>query len=127
MPSEAMAKTVLVVEESAAMQRVVGFILQSAGYRVLQARDCADAQAKLDGARVDMVICDLSQAEVDDLAFVRGVRSRSGYGTVPIVVLAGAADGSKLLWGQHAGTGAWVIKPFHPDQLLAVVGKLMAA
>jgi two-component system chemotaxis response regulator CheY len=47
------------------------------------------------------------------------------YRFVPIVLLTTESHPEKKLEGKAAGATAWIVKPFHPDQLLAVVKKVM--
>jgi two-component system chemotaxis response regulator CheY len=47
------------------------------------------------------------------------------YKFIPIVLLTTESSAEKKLEGKAAGATAWIIKPFDPDQLLAVVKKVM--
>jgi two-component system chemotaxis response regulator CheY len=47
------------------------------------------------------------------------------YKFVPIVLLTTESDPEKKQQGKAAGATAWIVKPFQPDQLLAVVKKVM--
>jgi two-component system chemotaxis response regulator CheY len=47
------------------------------------------------------------------------------YKFIPIVLLTTESHVDKKQEGKAAGATAWIIKPFDPDQLLAVVKKVM--
>ena len=53
-----MAKSVLVVDDSASVRQVVGIALKSAGYDVNEASDGKDALGKLNGQKVHLIISD---------------------------------------------------------------------
>jgi len=53
-----MAKSVLVVDDSASVRQVVGIALKSAGYDVIEASDGKDALGKLNGQKVHLIISD---------------------------------------------------------------------
>jgi len=55
-----MAKTIMVVDDSASMRQVLGIALQGAGYDVLQSCDGVDALAKLKGQKVNLIISDVN-------------------------------------------------------------------
>ncbi len=62
---------------------------------------------------------------MDGLEFTRQVRARADYKFVPIVLLTTVSDPEKKQQGKAAGATAWIVKPFQPDQLLAVVKKVL--
>jgi two-component system, chemotaxis family, chemotaxis protein CheY len=47
------------------------------------------------------------------------------YKFVPIVLLTTESNADKKAQGKAAGATAWIVKPFDPDQLLAVVKKVL--
>ena len=55
-----MAKTILVVDDSASLRQVVKMALTGAGYNVLEAGDGQAALALLDGRSINMVVCDVN-------------------------------------------------------------------
>jgi two-component system chemotaxis response regulator CheY len=59
------------------------------------------------------------------LEFTRQIRSMPQYKFIPIVLLTTESHVDKKQEGKAAGATAWIIKPFDPDQLLAVVKKVM--
>jgi two-component system chemotaxis response regulator CheY len=122
-----MAKTILIVDDSASMRQVVGIALRGAGYEVLAACDGMDALAKLTGQKVHLIICDVNMPVMDGISFVKAVKQIPAYKFTPIIMLTTESAESKKLEGQAAGARAWVVKPFQPPQLLAAVQKLCLA
>lgn len=62
---------------------------------------------------------------MDGLSFVREVKKNAAYKFVPIVMLTTESADSLKSEGQAAGLKAWMLKPFKPDQMIAVVNKLI--
>jgi len=122
---EAGGKTVLVVDDSAALRQAVGGALREAGYRVIEAGDGQEALGKLDGERVHLVICDVNMPRMDGIAFVREMKKVAAYRFTPVIMLTTVGSEAKKLEGQIAGAKAWVVKPFQPAQLMAAVAKLV--
>src|SRR3546814_18372456 len=69
-----MAKSVLVVDDSASVRQVVGIALKSAGYDVIEASDGKDALGKLNGQKVHLIISDVNMPNMDGITFVKEVK-----------------------------------------------------
>jgi two-component system, chemotaxis family, chemotaxis protein CheY len=120
-----MAKTCLIVDDSASMRQLVSFTIKDAGYDVLAAENGKDALGKLSGTKVDMVITDLNMPEMDGIQLIKQLRSMPAYKFAPIVMLTTESQESKKQEGKQAGASGWIVKPFSPEQLLDVVKKFV--
>lgn len=119
-----MSKTIMTVDDSASVRQMVSLTLKDAGYSVIEACDGKDALAKLSGP-VDMIVTDLNMPNMDGIEFIRNVRAKAQYKFVPIVMLTTESQADKKEQGKAAGATGWIVKPFKPDQLLAVAKKLL--
>ncbi len=120
-----MAKTIMIVDDSASLRQVVSISLRGAGYDVLEGCDGADALKKLTGQKVHLIISDVNMPNMDGISLVKAVKELPAYKFTPIVMLTTESQDEKKKQGQAAGAKAWVLKPFNPPQLLAVVQKLV--
>lgn len=120
-----MSQVILAVDDSASMRQMVGFILQNAGYVVVEAVDGQDALTKIDGTSVQMVITDLNMPNLDGIGLIRALRAHPSYRFVPIVMLTTESQAERKAQGKEAGATGWIVKPFKPEQLLAVVKKVL--
>ena len=120
-----MAKTILVVDDSSSMRQVVGMALKGGGYDVIEACDGKDALTKLSGQKIHLVISDVNMPNMDGITFVRELKKIAAYKFMPVIMLTTEGSDEKKKAGQDAGAKAWVVKPFQPQQLLAVVSKLL--
>jgi two-component system chemotaxis response regulator CheY len=120
-----MAKTIMIVDDSASLRQVVGISLRSAGYDVLEGADGADALKKLTGQKVHLIISDVNMPNMDGISLVREIKKLPAYKFTPIGMLTTESADAKKSEGQAAGAKAWMLKPFNPPQLLAVVQKLV--
>jgi two-component system chemotaxis response regulator CheY len=118
-------KTILAVDDSASIRQLVTFTLQEAGYEVLAAVDGIDALQQISGRHVNLIITDLNMPNMDGIELVRKVRSSASYKFVPILMLTTESLPEKRQEGKAAGATGWIVKPFNPPQLLAVVQKVM--
>ncbi len=117
--------TIMAVDDSPSVRQMVGFTLQRAGYAVVDACDGRDALAKLGHAPVQLVITDLNMPNMDGLELIRQLRAQPQYRFVPILMLTTESDGDKKQAGRAAGATGWIVKPFTPEQLVAVVAKVV--
>lgn len=120
-----MAKTVLIVDDSAAVRQVVTIALKGAGYDVIEGVDGKDALTKCNGQKIHLVISDVNMPIMDGITFVRELKKLPNYKFTPVIMLTTESAEEKKQSGQAAGAKAWVVKPFKPDQMLAAVAKLI--
>jgi two-component system, chemotaxis family, chemotaxis protein CheY len=118
-------KTIMVIDDSVSLREVVGISLRAAGYDVVEACDGKDALAKLNGRKVQLMICDVNMPVMDGISFVKEVKRLPSHRFVPIIMLTTESRESRKVEGQLAGAKAWVVKPFRPEQMLRAVSKLI--
>ena len=120
-----MSKTIMTVDDSASIRQMISFTLQKAGYKILAAVDGVDAVNKLESAEVHMMITDLNMPNMDGISLIKSVRKMPQYKYVPIIMLTTESENSKKQEGKEAGATGWIVKPFKPDQLIAVTQKVL--
>lgn len=119
-----MAKTILVVDDSASLRQVVAIALKGAGYDVIEASDGNDALRKLEG-KIHLVISDVNMPGMDGITFVQEMKKQPAFKFTPVIMLTTEAGEDMKARGQAAGAKAWVVKPFRPEQMLNAVSKLI--
>jgi len=119
-----MAKTILIVDDSASIRQVVSISLQGAGYDVIEAVDGKDALSKLNGQKIHLIVSDVNMPNLDGIGLVKAVKLNPQYKFTPIMMLTTESGDTKKMEGKAAGAKAWLVKPFQPPTLLAAVAKL---
>jgi two-component system chemotaxis response regulator CheY len=121
-----MAKTILIVDDSASLRTVVRMSLARAGYDVLEAEDGTDGLKKLDASpKVHLIISDVNMPNMDGITFVTKVKQHARHRFAPVIMLTTEGQDAKKEQGRAAGAKAWIVKPFNPPQLLDAVSKLI--
>ena len=120
-----MGKTVLVVDDSTSMRQMIAFTLKGAGFSVVEGGNGQEGLQKLDGQKVDLVISDLNMPVMNGMDMIRQIRTRPQYKFTPILMLTTESQESKKAEGKAAGATGWIVKPFNPQQLLQVIGKVL--
>jgi two-component system chemotaxis response regulator CheY len=120
-----MAKTIMIVDDSASLRQVVSIALKGAGYETIEACDGRDALSKLNGGKVHLVISDVNMPNMDGITFLKELKKLPNYKFTPVIMLTTESQAAKKAEGQAAGAKAWVVKPFQPQTMLAAVSKLI--
>lgn len=120
-----MSKTILVVDDSPSIRRMVSATLRDAGYGVVEATDGQDALAKAVAQPFAGVITDQNMPNMDGLGFIRAYRGRQESLGVPIIFLSTETEEGLKAQARAAGAVGWMKKPFEQGQLLAVIRKVV--
>jgi two-component system chemotaxis response regulator CheY len=118
-------KTVMVVDDSSSLRLMVCTVLRGGGYATVEAADGVDALAKLAGQEIGLFLSDINMPRMDGIELTRRIRALPDHRFVPIVMLTTESHPEKKQEGKAAGATAWIVKPFTPDGLLAVVKKVV--
>ena len=120
-----MAKTIMIVDDSASLRQVVSIALKGAGYDTIEACDGKDALAKLNNKKINLIISDVNMPNMDGITFVKELKKLPKFKFTPVIMLTTESQADKKAQGKAAGAKAWVVKPFQPAQMLTAVGKLV--
>jgi two-component system, chemotaxis family, chemotaxis protein CheY len=118
-------KTIMTVDDSASVRIMVKFTLSELGFEIVEAIDGNDALKKLEEIQIDMLITDVNMPGLDGISLIRKLRENPSYRFIPIIVLTTEYHSDKKQEGKAAGATGWIVKPFRPDQLAAVIKKVM--
>jgi two-component system, chemotaxis family, chemotaxis protein CheY len=120
-----MGKIIMTADDSASIRQMVSFTLKGGGYEVIEASDGRDALEKLGSSKVDMLITDLNMPNLDGIGLIKGARALPACRFIPIIMLTTESQDAMKQEGKAAGATGWIVKPFKPEQLLAVVKKVL--
>lgn len=116
---------ILAVDDSLTMRQLVKMTLSRAGYDVVEAEDGAKGLDKASVQPFDIVLSDVNMPVMGGMDLVRNLRKLAAYKFTPIVLITTESQLEKKLEGKAAGATGWITKPFEPEQLLAVVTKVL--
>jgi two-component system chemotaxis response regulator CheY len=122
-----MSRKILAVDDSPSIRQMVQLTLTSGGYEVVSAVDGNDGLAKARATRADLVLTDLNMPGLNGIALIREIRKLPNYVGVPVLFLSTESDAALKQEAKAAGATGWIVKPFHQDQLLAAVKKVLGA
>lgn len=114
--------TILVVEDDAAIRRVVVLALKTAGYaHVLEADSGTTGLACAMHERPRLVLLDVLLPSLDGLEVCRRLRAHPDTAHTPVIMLTAKSEEQDVVSGLDAGATDYVTKPFSKNILLARV------
>ena len=119
----------MVVDDSKAMRLILGRILTTLGYEVLQAVNGIDALAVLAANSKDVAIAlvDWNMPEMSGIEFVRAARVNKAYTHIPIMMVTTETQHEQIFEALNAGANEYVMKPFTEEVLLEKIPMAFAS
>jgi len=112
-------RPILVVDDDTAIRDSTSQILTDSGFRVVEARDGAEALRAIDVEQPALIVLDVQMPGIDGPAFARELQTR--LRRVPLVILTGVPDPKRE--ADRCNAEAFLRKPFDADELVRLVRK----
>ena len=116
------APHLLVVDDDRRIRDLLSRFLLGEGYRVTTAETAAEARAKLEGLRFDLLILDVMMPGETGIELTRSLRASS---SVPILMLTARGEAESRIAGLESGADDYVGKPFEPRELSLRVANIL--
>ena len=117
--------TILAVDDSPSMRKMVSFTLTGAGYKVVEAVDGMDALEKAEAQHIDLVLADQNMPRLDGIGLTRRLREHPRFKNTPILILTTESSDQMKQAGRAAGARGWLVKPFDPNRLIEILQKVI--
>jgi twitching motility two-component system response regulator PilG len=111
-------KTILVVDDSPTVRKLISGKLEKSGHHVICAEDGVEALERLEARLPDLVLLDIAMPRMDGYEVCKKIRSNPAAKDVPIVMISGKDGFFDKVRGRMAGTTGYVTKPFGPETLM---------
>ena len=112
---------VLIVDDERSMRQLLAAALNLAGIRTVEAASGAQALDLLRHQRFSAVLLDNRMPDMTGLETLVALRARPETRTLPVILVTGDEEVADRVRGLQAGADDYVVKPFHPDELVARV------
>src|SRR5882672_2800999 len=116
------APHLLVVDDDRRIRALLSRFLLGEGYRVTTAETAADARARLQGLRFDLLILDVMMPGESGFDLARDLRASSN---VPIIMLTARDEAKSRIEGLSLGADDYVAKPFEPRELSLRIANIL--
>lgn len=124
--AESMNPTILVVDDSLTMRRIIVKTLEKLGnFRIIEAINGRDALEKLHDSDARLIISDWNMPEMNGIDFVKAVRTLPQFARVPILMVTTVNFKKEVYEAVKSGVNGYLVKPFKEDELLQKVQSLL--
>jgi CheY-like chemotaxis protein len=120
-----MKKTILSVEDTAGIRRLIRMTLEYMGFQVMEAADGEEGLQMAREHRPDLVLMDVRMPGVSGLTACEVMRSDPLLQAIPVVMLSSASAQADIQAGMDSGAKAYLVKPFQPVELIELVTRLI--
>ena len=109
----------LVVDDSRAMRSMLGRIVRSLGFQVVDAVNGREALSLLQqGLRPELVLVDWNMPVMNGLDFVRSVRSDAAHRDARVMMVTTEIENAQVSRALEAGADEYLMKPFTREALV---------
>lgn len=112
-------KTVLIVDDEAAIREMLTVALQMAGYQCLEADNAQTAHGLIVDHQPDIILLDWMMPEVSGIELARRLKREPITAEIPIIMLTARGEEDNKIQGLEAGADDYMTKPFSPRELIA--------
>ncbi|GAB4263963.1 MAG: response regulator [Candidatus Promineifilaceae bacterium] len=119
-------KTILVVDDSSTIRRMVIATLQSIpDVKFEEAGNGLEAIERLAVTSVHLMLLDLNMPDMHGMELLQFLRSHPAYEPLPVIILTTRGDDTSRATALSAGATRYMTKPFNPAELINVVKELL--
>jgi twitching motility two-component system response regulator PilG len=120
-PPAPQRRTVMVVDDSPTIRKILSLTLERAGYDVVAAADGEAALARFDTVIPDLVFLDIAMPNLDGYEVCKRIKKSPRTAHIPVVMLSGKDAFFDRVKGKVAGATEYLTKPFETPVVLSVV------
>lgn len=114
-------QSVLIVEDSYVLQRLLQVALAPLGLDVHTAGTITEAKLTVEVVKPDVVILDIGLPDGNGNDLLTWIRGEEKFENVNVVMASGLANQSDIDWAINAGASAFLVKPYSPDEIRSAV------
>jgi two-component system chemotaxis response regulator CheY len=115
-----MDSDVLVVDDSAAIRKILTRVLRQTGMAIqtiYEAGDGEEALAVMAQHRIDLVLSDINMPKMDGLQLLASLKASPQWQPIPVVMITTEGGETKVAEAVRLGAAGYVRKPFTADQI----------
>ena len=115
-----MESEILVVDDSAAIRKILQRVLRQTGMAIGTIHEAGDGQEALERLRkqrIDLVLSDINMPMMDGLQLLASLRASPEWRTIPVLMITTEGGETKVAEAVKLGASGYVRKPFTADQI----------
>ncbi len=115
-----MDSDILVVDDSAAIRKILTRVLRQTGMAIQtihEAGDGQEAMSVMEQHRIDLVLSDINMPKMDGLQLLASLKASAQWRNIPVVMITTEGGETKVAEAVKLGAAGYVRKPFTADQI----------
>ena len=116
---------ILIVDDVTTIRQIVTAVLDSVGYKVIEAASAEQALAIAMEQRCHLVLADVNMPGMSGLDLIAKLREIKSFRSTPIVILAKGGKDENIQKAVALGANGWIEKPFTPERLLSTINQVL--
>lgn len=114
--------TIMVIDDESQMRELIRTFLEAEGYTVIEATDGTHALSVAEKMSPDLFLVDVMMPFMDGFQFAQEIKQQQ---STPIIFLSAKGDEWDRVNGLKLGGDDYIVKPFHPAELLARIESVL--
>ena len=119
-------KTVLLIEDDAALRENTAELLELSNYKVSTAPNGKIGVDKAKAEKPNIIVCDIMMPEVDGYGVLEALSYDSATSHIPFIFLSAKTEHKEVRKGMDLGADDYLTKPFQEDELLSAIESRLA-
>jgi chemosensory pili system protein ChpA (sensor histidine kinase/response regulator) len=119
--------TVMVVDDSLTVRKIISRLLAREGYQVILAKDGVDALEQLLEVTPDVILSDIEMPRMDGFDFVRNLRADEHLRALPVIMITSRTADKHRNYALQIGANHYLGKPYDEEELLGLIAGYLAA
>lgn len=116
---------IMIVDDVTTIRQIVAAVLDSVGYKVIEAASAEQALLIAEEQRCHLVLADVNMPGMSGLELIAKLRELKSFRSTPIVILAKGGKDENIQKAVALGANGWIEKPFTPERLLSTVNQVL--
>ena len=119
--------SILVIEDDEPIAQVLKFMLEQQNYAVTLIGDGRAARTQIESSRNPpaLILLDVVLPYVDGFELLGLIRTQDGWTSTPVIMLTAKTSEQDIVRALDAGANEYIVKPFQPDELLALIQRYL--
>jgi len=121
------SKKILIAEDSQTMRSLIASTISVMGdYELIEAANGFEALRILPREKVDLVITDINMPDINGLELISFIKNNPNYQETPLFIISTEGSEKDREKGLSLGADAYLVKPFNPEELQALIRQYLA-
>ena len=116
---------IMIVDDVTTIRQIVAAVLDSVGYKVIEAASAEQALVIAAEQRCHLVLADVNMPGMSGLDLIAKLREIKAFRSTPIVILTKGRKDENIQKAEALGANGWIEKPFTPERLLSTVNQVL--